>query len=136
MAKGMRRARLRTLPRTVALCLSRSPARPPVGACTGLTTNLSRQYRRYPIGKNRLMHEARETDCGQELRLIFGRVRPRQLPADGSRLPMPTVPIRLVGLLATDKDQRRLRDNVGRAAWDRLQQWLGTHDRYELDGAG
>jgi len=82
------------------------------------------------------MHEARETDCGQELRLIFGRVRPRQLPADGSRLPMPTVPIRLVGLLATDKDQRRLRDNVGRAAWDRLQQWLGTHDRYELDGAG
>ena len=98
-------------------------------------TNLPRQYAPYPIGKNRMLHEARETDCGQELRLIFGRVRPRQPPPDGTRLPAVGTPIRLIGLVATDKKKRHLR-GAGSTTWTRLQLWLEVNESYQLDGTG
>jgi len=119
-------------------------------------THLPRQYAPYPIGKNKMLHEVRETDAGQEVRLIFGKVRPRRVLPTGSSQrargrggkPLPVLsagggspppldaPIRLVGLLATEKDQRRLRRAGGNAAWDRLQLWLEAHELYELDGSG
>jgi hypothetical protein len=99
--------------------------------------HLANEYKPLRIARRRLLHESRCNEKGLQLRLIFAKVRPRQSKASGkSLLPVLSCPIRLVGLTATVKKSRQLRDGIAVTAWHRLQIWLDAHPAYELDGSG
>jgi len=99
-------------------------------------TQARNEYKPYPIGKFKF-HEARCTDNKVAYRLIYGKVRVKRNLVKTSANNLNTkYPIRIVGLVATDKKGDSLRDGIKKSVKTRFDHWLSLNLEYERDGKG